>query len=161
IVGGALCMPPWLVIAPAGHPVIRLDVRLLDHVELREPCEAVLKCGDLEAALHIADGPSAVRIVRECALLTSGVGRPARGRRHDSPEPHALTGAPSPLKCRCAECALALTMRRSARAWGRRRIAPLRSNDGAEFAHLLVDRTRFHRRAPTWPALAADSAESY
>jgi hypothetical protein len=104
--------PPWLVIAPPGNPVIRLDARLLDRVELigRSPTapliasglatagvaaaalslvpggvfacaglaylaherfsearrrarsrDLLLALGDLEVALHVADGPEAAK----------------------------------------------------------------------------------------------------
>jgi hypothetical protein len=104
--------PPWLVIAPPGNPIIRLDARLLDRVELigRSPTvplvasglatagvaaaalslvpggvlaclglaylaherfsearrrarsrDLLLALGDLEVALHVADGPEAAK----------------------------------------------------------------------------------------------------
>jgi hypothetical protein len=107
---------PWLVIAPPGNPIIRLDARLLDRVELigRSPTSALvvsglatagvaaaafslvpggvfacaglaylaherfsearkrqrnrdllLALGDLEVALHVADGPEAAKGVAE------------------------------------------------------------------------------------------------
>ncbi len=87
---GVGVLAPWLVIAPAGNPVIRIDLRLLDSVEIldsdeyeeRDPSEdaeererrradVVLMCGDLDVAMYIADGPeAAMRIVREAAPLT-------------------------------------------------------------------------------------------
>ena len=84
---GVAVVAPWLVIAPAGNPVIRLDLRLLDHVEIRpeseddDPddvdaerhrlCEVVLTCGELDVGLYIADGPeAAARIVSAAAPLT-------------------------------------------------------------------------------------------
>ena len=88
---GVGVVAPWLMIAPPGNPVIRLDLRLLDRVEIRpegepddqaaEPdesphdrlCDVLLVCGDLEVALHIADGPEAAeRIVQDAAPLTRG-----------------------------------------------------------------------------------------
>ena len=107
---------PWLVIAPPGNPVIRLDSRLLDRVELigRSPTvplvwsgvatagvaaaalsvipggifvcaglaylaherfsearrrsrsrDLLLALGDLEVALHVADGPEAAKSIAE------------------------------------------------------------------------------------------------
>ena len=107
---------PWLVIAPPGNPVIRLDARLLDRVELigRSPTaplitsgiatagvaaaalsivpggvfacaglaylaherfsearrrsksrDLLLALGDLEVALHIADGPEAAKNISD------------------------------------------------------------------------------------------------
>jgi hypothetical protein len=107
---------PWLVIAPPGNPIIRLDARLLDRVELigRSPTtplitsgiatagvaaaalsivpggvfacaglaylaherfsearrrsksrDLLLALGDLEVALHIADGPDAAKGISE------------------------------------------------------------------------------------------------
>lgn len=107
---------PWLVIAPPGNPVIRLDARLLDRVELigRSPTaplvasglatagvaaaalslvpggvfacaglaylaherfsearrrarsrDLLLALGDLEVALHVADGPEAAKGIQE------------------------------------------------------------------------------------------------
>lgn len=107
---------PWLVIAPPGNPIIRLDARLLDRVELigRSPTvplvasglatagvaaaalslvpggvfacaglaylaherfsearkrsrsrDLLLALGDLEVALHIADGPEAAKGIAE------------------------------------------------------------------------------------------------
>jgi hypothetical protein len=113
---------PWLVIAPPGNPIIRLDARLLDRVELigRSPTaplvasglatagvaaaalslvpggvfacaglaylaherfsearrrsrsrDLLLALGDLEVALHVADGPEAAkRIADELAPYT-------------------------------------------------------------------------------------------
>jgi hypothetical protein len=80
---------PWFVIACAGHPVIRLDVRFLDRVEIRteredeqtdeadeDPeydrrCEVVLACGDREVAVYVEDGPEdAQHIVNQCAPFT-------------------------------------------------------------------------------------------
>lgn len=113
---------PWLLIAPPGNPVIRLDARLLDRVELigRSPTaplvasglatagvaaaalslvpggvfacaglaylaherfsearrrarsrDLLLALGDLEVALHVADGPDAAkRIAEELAPYT-------------------------------------------------------------------------------------------
>jgi hypothetical protein len=84
---------PWFVIAPAGHPVIRLDVRFLDRVEIRterdeetdeadeDPehdrgCEIILACGDLEVAVYVEDGPEgAQHIVNQCAPFTRQVSR--------------------------------------------------------------------------------------
>jgi hypothetical protein len=108
--------PPWLVIAPPGNPIIRLDARLLDRVELigRSPTaplvasglatagvaaaalslvpggvfacaglaylaherfsearrrarsrDLLLALGDLEVALHVADGPEAAKGIQE------------------------------------------------------------------------------------------------
>ena len=70
---------PWLVIAPAGSSIIRIDLRFLDRVELgtcddgddstdeaHRRSEVRFACGDLEISLHIADGPEAAeRIVRQ------------------------------------------------------------------------------------------------
>ena len=107
---------PWLVIAPPGNPIIRLDARLLDRVELigRSPTSAIalsamatagvaaaafsvipggvfacaglaylaherfsearrrsrskdllLALGDLEVALHVADGPEAAKNISD------------------------------------------------------------------------------------------------
>jgi hypothetical protein len=107
---------PWLVIAPPGNPIIRLDSRLLDRVELigRSPTaplvwsgvatagvaaaalsvipggifvcaglaylaherfsearrrarsrDLLLALGDLEVALHVADGPEAAKSIAE------------------------------------------------------------------------------------------------
>ncbi len=84
---GVAVIAPWLVIAPAGNSVIRLDLRLLDCIEIRpeaeddEPedvdperdrlCEIMLTCGELEVAVYIADGPdAAARIVNAAAPLT-------------------------------------------------------------------------------------------
>lgn len=85
---GVGVVSPWLVIAPAGHPLTRLDVRLLDSVEIRSMdddddeaddeeseddrlSEVLLTCRDLRVAVYIADGPeAAARIVDECAPLT-------------------------------------------------------------------------------------------
>ncbi len=81
---------PWLVIAPPGNPVIRIDLRALDRIERRpeneadeepsEPtddpdhdrrCDVLLACGDLEVTLHVADGPEAAEdIVRQGSPLT-------------------------------------------------------------------------------------------
>jgi len=37
---GVAVVAPWLVIAPAGNPIIRLDLRLLDRVEIRPEPDA-------------------------------------------------------------------------------------------------------------------------
>jgi len=84
---GVGVVPPWLVIAPPGNPVIRLDLRALDQIRIRpadEPdetgddseqhdplCDVILLCGDLEIAIYVADGPEAAeRVVQEAAPLT-------------------------------------------------------------------------------------------
>jgi proline iminopeptidase len=74
---------PWLVIAPPGNPVIRLDLRLLDRVGVWDDDEIegtpgaqprshlMLACGELDTCLYIADGADAVEaIVREASPLT-------------------------------------------------------------------------------------------
>lgn len=85
----------WLVIAPADAPAIRLDLRLLDRVEIgpsldednaydSDPLDAedrgsevLLVCGELTVALGVAEGlEAAERIVAEAAALT---GTRARG----------------------------------------------------------------------------------
>ncbi|HEY5920144.1 MAG TPA: hypothetical protein VIV11_00680 [Kofleriaceae bacterium] len=77
----------WLVIAPPGNPVIRIDLRGLDCIELLEEDETerraatdrpedwasnvILSCGDLDVGFYIADGSEAAqRIVREAAPMT-------------------------------------------------------------------------------------------
>jgi hypothetical protein len=79
----------WLVIAPADAPAIRLDLRLLDRVEIgpsvdednahdSDPLDAedpgsevLLVCGELTVALGVAEGHEAAeRIVAEAAALT-------------------------------------------------------------------------------------------
>jgi hypothetical protein len=94
---------PWLVIAPSGNPVIRIDLRLLDRVELignidgdeednegatsDEQRDVLLVCGDLEVALHVADGPeAAARIAAEALPWT---------REHGGAE-KSLPSAPAP-----------------------------------------------------------------
>lgn len=84
---GLAVLPPWLIIAPPGNPIIRLDLRALDLIAVRaehdnEPDEddvpgddrrsdVVLVCGDLEVAIYIADGPDAVaEIVRQARPFT-------------------------------------------------------------------------------------------
>src|SRR4051794_12431800 len=70
---GVGVIAPWLVIAPPGEPVIRLDLRLLDRVEIlpeaedRPRCQVVLSCSDLDVALYIADGPDAAARITEAA----------------------------------------------------------------------------------------------
>lgn len=75
----------WLVIAPIGNPVIRIDLRLIDRVDLfgsegpaREGdywasparlSDLILVCGELEVSLYIADGPDAVQGLARQALL--------------------------------------------------------------------------------------------
>src|SRR5687768_2803743 len=80
---------PWLVIAPPGNPVIRIDLRFLDRVELlgevhedddratppaparSERRDLLLVCGDLEVAIYVADGPeAAARIAAEAVPWT-------------------------------------------------------------------------------------------
>ncbi len=68
---------PWLVIAPPENPVIRIDLRLIDAVELVgskasvEQRDLLLSCGGLEVAIFIADGPEASqRLARACASWT-------------------------------------------------------------------------------------------
>lgn len=84
----------WLVIAPPDAPVIRLDVRLLDRVEVCPPVndehmhnmdpldvearrsEIQLVCGDLAIALGIADGYlAAQRVAAAAAALTGSLAR--------------------------------------------------------------------------------------
>lgn len=80
---GVGVVAPWLVIAPPGNPVIRLDLRLLDRVAVWDGSEdddrpgaeprshLMLACGGLDTCLYIADGADAVEaIVREAAPLT-------------------------------------------------------------------------------------------
>jgi hypothetical protein len=77
--------PPWLVIAPAGNPVIRIDLRALDSFDLYDDEQApsdssgsdavasfnlLLCCGDVAVGLSIADGPdAAATLVREAQPL--------------------------------------------------------------------------------------------
>ncbi|NVB81974.1 MAG: hypothetical protein HOV81_26570 [Kofleriaceae bacterium] len=74
---GVGVVAPWLVIAPPGNAIIRIDLRLLDRVRLHgddegdEPDDAhdalsnlILVCGDLEIAIYVADGPEAVQRIR-------------------------------------------------------------------------------------------------
>lgn len=87
--------PPWLVMAPTGTPPIRIDLRVLDRIEVcpdgkpddDEPesgersghdpaCEVRLTCGDLEVGLYVADGPeAALEVVRHAAPLTRAMAR--------------------------------------------------------------------------------------
>ena len=88
---GVGVVAPWLVIAPPGNPVIRVDLRVLDRVTARseedeEPeemgdpvvvpqhdrrCDLVLSCYELDVCIYIADGPEAVeRLVQEAAPFT-------------------------------------------------------------------------------------------
>ena len=91
---GVGVIAPWLVIAPPGNPVIRIDLRLLDQIRVRseeddddeEPeeaggpvedaqhdrrCELILSCFELDVGIYIADGPEAVeRLVKEAAPFT-------------------------------------------------------------------------------------------
>jgi hypothetical protein len=88
--------PPWLVIAPPGNPAIRIDLRVLDRIEVcpqgkpddddefesrewpehDQACDVRLTCGDLEVGLYVADGPeAALEIVRHAAPLTRAVAR--------------------------------------------------------------------------------------
>lgn len=62
----------WLVVAPPGNPVIRLDLRALDQIRVGSPrCDVILVCGDLEIAIYVADGPApAERVVREAVRFT-------------------------------------------------------------------------------------------
>lgn len=77
----------WLVIAPIGNPVIRIDLRLLDRIELfgsQGPAregdywaspdrlnDLILVCGELEVALYIADGQDAVQgLAKQAAAWT-------------------------------------------------------------------------------------------
>jgi hypothetical protein len=83
---GVGVVAPWLVIAPPGNPVIRLDLRQIDRVAPTEETEEneenedadrgpryslLLACGELEVALYVADGREAVaRLVSAAAPLT-------------------------------------------------------------------------------------------
>lgn len=78
---------PWLVIAPPGNPVVRLDLRLVDRVGMigkedgDAPDSLLLTCRGLEVALHVAEGPDAVRrIAKAAAPLTRDERRSARSR---------------------------------------------------------------------------------
>jgi hypothetical protein len=77
---------PWLVMAPENDAVIRIDLRGLDSIAIvpevsanldgngmpvRSGCQLLLVCGDLEVAVHVADGPeAAARIVQAAAPHT-------------------------------------------------------------------------------------------
>src|SRR5256885_539789 len=128
----------WLVIAPPGNPIIRLDARLLDRVELigRSPTtplimsgvatagvaaaalsfipggvfacaglaylaherfsearrrsrsrDLLLALGDLEVALHVADGPEAATSIRDPLqpyTRDAPITRPERSEEHTS-----------------------------------------------------------------------------
>jgi hypothetical protein len=73
---GLVVWDPWLVIARKDTPIIRLDLRALDGIELAVPddgagSEVILVCGELEVGLGVADGPEAAeRLVRDAAPLT-------------------------------------------------------------------------------------------
>lgn len=75
----------WLVISKPGNPAIRVDLRALDKIAVADSeiaarnrdqdwrSDLILACGDLEVAIHIADGPDAVeRTVQEAAPFTRG-----------------------------------------------------------------------------------------
>lgn len=98
---------PWLVIAPPDTTqVIRLDLRLLDRVELIGTTEAaaesqndvdasesptsqggdrldlLLVCGDLEIAVFIADGPNASRrLAQQAAVHTPSASKKTQRNR--------------------------------------------------------------------------------
>jgi hypothetical protein len=77
---GVGVIAPSLVIAPPGNPIIRLDLRMLDSVEVSDDdsSDIVITCGGLDVALHIADGREAVqRLVCAAAPLTRKHARPA------------------------------------------------------------------------------------
>ena len=96
---------PWLIIAPHGNPVARLDLRVLDRIELNSDdhadhegpkqawgCELLLVCGDLEVAIYIADGvEAAARVVRAAAPLT-------RERSAAPPERAAISSGAVPAE---------------------------------------------------------------
>lgn len=72
---GVGVLAPWLVIAPGTDQQIRLDLRLLDRVEVIESEEhlhLLLVCGDLEIAVFVADGDAATRQIAEKAAVHTG-----------------------------------------------------------------------------------------
>jgi hypothetical protein len=144
--------PPWLVIAPPGNPIIRLDARLLDRVELigRSPTapliasglatagvaaaalslvpggvfacaglaylaherfsearrrarsrDLLLALGDLEVALHVADGPEAAKGIsdqlapytRDAPITRPEVYEDAKRRMRAQAEGHGAASA--------------------------------------------------------------------
>src|SRR6476620_2586219 len=143
---------PWLVIAPPGNPIIRLDARLLDRVELigRSPTaplvwsgvatagvaaaalsivpggvfaaaglaylaherfsearrrsrsrDLLLALGDLEVALHVADGPEAAKSIadqlapytRDAPITRPEVYEDAKRRMRAQAEGHGAASA--------------------------------------------------------------------
>lgn len=82
----------WLVIAPPGNPVVRVDLRGLDQIRVQtdedfdsdddapatgsdnDPRQnLILGCGELEIAVYVADGSEAVeQLVREASPHTRG-----------------------------------------------------------------------------------------
>lgn len=111
---GVGVVAPWLLIAHPGYPIIRLDLRLLDRVEIRpesDPddeaapddwshdrlCDVLLVCGELEVVLYVADGPAATeRIVREAAPLTRSAADHAPLIAPVNDVPLTASGQPSP-----------------------------------------------------------------
>jgi hypothetical protein len=95
---GVGIVAPWLVIAPPGNDIIRIDLRHLDRVRIHgddeddEPdeaqgarCDLILVCGDLEISIHVADGPEAVQhVLAEAVPWTRDNGGP------DKPLPRAI-----------------------------------------------------------------------
>ena len=85
---GVGIFPPWLVISSPGNPVTRLDLRVLDAVEIiaegkghdSDTCDRMeddsssnllLACGEVEVVLHIEDGVDATtRLVEQAAPFT-------------------------------------------------------------------------------------------
>lgn len=110
---GVGVVAPWLVIAPPGYPILRVDLRVLDQVRVRseeedeEPdeagdpvvgphrdrrCELMLSCHELDVSVYIADGPAAVeRLVQEAAPFT----REKRGTKNAPAVNTADAGAPA------------------------------------------------------------------
>jgi len=103
---GIRIVAPWLVIAPPGNAVIRLDLRLLDRVRLianeyegepedNDDSTVVLVCGEVNVALYVAEGPNAAaRIVADAAPWTreqGGAARPLPQPSDDGGErPHGM-----------------------------------------------------------------------
>jgi proline iminopeptidase len=108
-------VPPWLLMAVQGAQVVRLDLRLVDRVELEpiadednspgvtgDGATLLLSCGDVTVQMEVPEGPeAAAELVRAAASVTAGSERISSlcaDGRQDPPPPVAAPCLPGVLR---------------------------------------------------------------